>query len=890
MPSLQNILPNFISLLRQRKIDPRIFQIMAVGTYAVLAREISAFERPHEWMLLIVLWGVLLDLALGKFYFKKINFPFTPIIAGIATSLLMDSPHLWVYLAAVSFAILSKAFIAYRGRHLLNPANAGVVFSLLAFPGMVTGIPKLFNVDVSLIAVFCVVGLFVATYARVLQVALLWIASFAAFSFYRHWFGGTPLELAFLPMLAPTFFLYSFHMITDPATTPRTFGGRFVFVFAVAAIDAFVRMRFIPFSNLYALVAVSLFFHALNSFRQHDVASAWQFARKSSLWWALPLFAVLVSYRLHRENESYQNDPALHIKNPASVAEQNSSAEPSTAPMIIFQQAQGELGLKFSAIDPDVDKKLANKLRIQWVGPGITVRDFNGDGWMDLFLVNSNHSKSKSALFINQNGQGFRDEAPKWGLDRIPADLIPQAATPFDYNNDGREDLLITGPGCMHLYENQGGKFVDATEKAGLKDCSNSIVALPLDFNHDGWMDLFVGRFFSENIDLKNVRDMYYFGPDSFGQATNGGLGTLFRNDGGVFKAAPEVFTQPSRGWTWDLGLADVMDTARPVLVIGNDFGNDFYVETGAEKFTDLTEKIAQHEDRSSMTVSFGHWNNQYPQIFLTNVYIYDHKVRGNFLWQFEPRKNKLLDYQNERKTDHCGWPWGSAFADFDLNGQTDLYVANGMITRSDKISDRSRDANFFKLMTTGPIPGDAWRKGSTSVFEFIDDQKDFAGFQRDCLYMKYPNATAYENKSLDNPDIDFWDGRAVALIDYDNNGVLDIMVSTQGSEYRFLKNLTPPADNWIGFELLADPTKTMGARIKITQGREVRYHWYQNGKTGFLAFSDPRIHFGLSDGQQPVQIEIRWADGSLSELSDLQPGRYHKLKLASGNKLTQQP
>lgn len=65
------MIPDLITLLRQRKIDARIFQILAVGTYAVLAREISAFERPHEWMLIIVLWGVTLDLLLGKFVFKK---------------------------------------------------------------------------------------------------------------------------------------------------------------------------------------------------------------------------------------------------------------------------------------------------------------------------------------------------------------------------------------------------------------------------------------------------------------------------------------------------------------------------------------------------------------------------------------------------------------------------------------------------------------------------------------------------------------------------------------------------------------------------------------------------------------------------------------------------
>ncbi len=172
-----------IDFIRERRVDPRILQIMAIGSYAIIARELSAFERPHHWTLIIIVYGVCLDLLLGKFLFKKVNVPYTPIIAAIASSMLIDSPYIWVYMVSVTVAIGAKAFLTVNGRHLLNPANSGVTFCLLAFPGMMTGLPKLFNFNAPTIGVFFLIGSFVAIYARVFQTAACWLISFALFAF-----------------------------------------------------------------------------------------------------------------------------------------------------------------------------------------------------------------------------------------------------------------------------------------------------------------------------------------------------------------------------------------------------------------------------------------------------------------------------------------------------------------------------------------------------------------------------------------------------------------------------------------------------------------------------------------------------------------------------------
>ncbi|MCB0378372.1 MAG: VCBS repeat-containing protein [Bdellovibrionales bacterium] len=848
----------------QRKVDPRIFQLLAIGCYAILAPMVSTFERPHYFTMILLIYGVLLDSLIGHFFYRKVKPPYTSIIVAFACSIIMDSPHLWIYMAAMTIALLSKAFFRLHEKHILNPANAGVVMVLLMFPGLVAGVPRVFNFDFKIFTLLFLIGFLVAWYARTLQMAIFWVVGFSVFSAGRSLIYQTPLTLSFLPALAPIFVLFTFHMITDPATSPKSTRQRLLFVLLVAGLDGILRGEFIPFSNFFALFFTSM---------------AWAFASEARHWqrlsWrhpltiSIPVLAILVAYRNTRIDDLYQNA----TRSP----QQTHNGE--TLPL--FLEKQNELGIHFTSEEPSVDPQLDHQLRIQWVAPGVTIYDFNSDGWMDILLVNSNSTKSKNALYINQKGQGFVDEAEAWGLASIPEDLIPQSSVPFDYNRDGKVDLFLAGPGCSHFYENQGHSFIDKTEEVGLKHCGNSIIALPLDFNQDGWMDLFVARFFSKNIDLKNVKDLFYFGPDDFGNAHNGGFNTLYQNHQGTFKDASEIYSEKEGSWTWDIGLADIRNNGKPVLVIGNDFGDDFYVEIGPQGFREITDDIVRRDSRSSMNVSFGFWDGPYPDIILTNVYSASYVVRGNFIWQFSPDKKQLVDHQHSRQANLCGWPWGVAYGDFNLDGEQDMYMANGMITRYKFSEHNGKDENFFKAMTVGVVPPKSWAGGSLSVFQFIDDQKNFSGNQLDCIFIKDRKRQAYVNRPW---GIDTWDGRAVAIIDYDNDGRLDLLVTTQGDGTKLLQANTPQTKTWIGLDLGLAPSLTMGSTIIVKQGEQTKYHWYQNGKSGFLAYSDPRIHLGLHRSDLPVDIEIRLASGEIKTVQNLMPGQYHRLFYSDKN------
>jgi len=866
MAQISRLRSDFWSL----NIDPRLFQVLAVGTYAVMAPILSTFERPHYFVLILLAYVVALNALVGKIYYKQVRAPYSAIIIALATSLIMDSPYLGAYLFAATVAVLSKGFFTWKGKHFLNPANSGVVISLLLLPGMSAGIPRLFNFNVPTIFLFIVIGLLVSSYAGSLMIALLWILSFAFFALIRSLVFDTPMTLSFLPMLAPTFFIFTFHMITDPATTPKTTLSRFLFVFLIAGIDAFLRVEFVPFGNFYALFFVS----ALWTFKDFSIQQYRKLVFHPAVY-VIVLLAVLGYYRFQTVDDWYSKGPVFgSLVAPAEFLKEG----PENPNSQLFYQAQEQFGLNFEVTDPIVDKKLDKQLRIQWVAPGITVYDFNQDGWMDILAINTS-SEAKNALFINQQGKGFVDQAEEWGLAQIPKDLIPQSVTPFDYNRDGLIDLFFSGPGCTHLYKNLGSSFVDVSEEAGARDCGNSIVALPFDFDRDGWMDLYLARFFSGRIDLKSINNMADFGPNNMGQATNGGVNQLYRNVKGQFQPASEVHQEELGSWTWDVGVADLLDDGELVLTVGNDFGDDYYYKVGEKKFIDLTDDIAIRDSRSSMNVSYGFWNNQFPQVVLTNVLLPEFAIRGNFFWQFNPKSQRLIDYQNDRGGADCGWPWGVAFGDFNLDGELDNYMANGMVTRYTAKDNKQGDPNFFKAMTTGQVPPEAWNEGSTSVFKYIDVTKNFAANQRDCLFIKNKDKNSYENLSLLTPAIEKWDSRAVATLDLDNDGILEILVTAQGSPLKLLKSNLKDKHNWIGFNVLTDPALSMGARFKIHQNGQSSYHWYQNGKSGFLAYSDPRVHFGLKADHEPVSLEVRWRDGAVTQHGPFFPGKYYDVK-----------
>lgn len=871
---------------------PKALQAAVLCSYAIVAREIYGFERPHQTVLILLVFSVALDALLGRLLFKGWRFSPTSLVIPFATSILIDSPHLWVYLVAVTVALLSKALIRVDQRHVFNPANFGVVVMLLLASDWMTGIPGLFGSDVGASIAFFFIGLAVSIYAKTWRLSLIWLIQFLLFAFLRSQLSGVPYERLLYPMLGPTFILFTFHMITDPATVPKKFWHQFVFVLIVAAVDSYFRFNSRPYGNFFGLFFVT----ALTPLMRQSLAPRAGRRRELLVFYAAVLALAALALPTHLAHEERAAiDP---IK---SVRKQSQKEFEAKA---LFSEQSEQVGFRFQYEDPIVDQRLQKMLRLNFVAPGAAVADFNGDGFMDILIVNGRSQTSKNGLFLNNGGKGFVESAAAWGIANIPADLIPQSANVFDFNGDGRPDVFIAGPGCSRLYKNLGSAFEDVSAQSGLTDCFNSIGAVPFDFDGDGRMDLYVMRFFGPMVDLFDVGRFYAdFAPNRWYAPTNGGVNVLFRNLGNGRFARVDTSLMPDRAeWTWDAGYTDIDGDGKFELVVANDWAQDRYYRFDSGRIDDITNSIVDRDGRSGMTVSFGFWKSKYPLIYITDVFVGSFTQRGNFLWQYSPKERRLKSFAEHRGVANCAWAWGAYFGDFDLDGETDLYVANGLVTVKAAPAQNAApigspvggstggpsatpsmnpelDVNFFKFSQIRTIPTDFIKRNGKSLFDYIDTTRNFGGNQRDCLFMHDATSGTFKNQSLKEPAIDFWDGRAVAAIDYDNDGDLDFVVTTQGSPSRFFVNQTPVEQrHWVGLNLQVPATEQAGAVFKFTQGEEVYYRFGSAGKSGLLAYSDPRIHLGLKFAA-PVSLEIRWATGRISNVEHLLLNQYQNVQ-----------
>ena len=168
------------------------------------------------------------------------------------------------------------------------------------------------------------------------------------------------------------------------------------------------------------------------------------------------------------------------------------------------------------------------------MGAAVSVVDFDRDGWADIYVTNSGEG-SRNALYRNLGNGTFRDVAAEVGLAdvNLPGTGVSTGAVWGDYDNDGYEDVLLYKWGRPELFHNDGGKhFTRVTEQAGLPKWVNANTAIWFDYDRDGKLDLFLGGYYSEDVDLWHLKTTRIM-PESFEYATNGGRKYLFHNLGG---------------------------------------------------------------------------------------------------------------------------------------------------------------------------------------------------------------------------------------------------------------------------------------------------------------------------------------------------------------------
>ncbi len=534
-------------------------------------------------------------------------------------------------------------------------------------------------------------------------------------------------------------------------------------------------------------------------------------------------------------------------------------------------------GIHFVHRRPTFDKKIANiEPHVAALGASVSVGDFDGDGWPDLYFTNSRFG-APNALYHNRGDGTFEDVAANAGLADLngPGEGVSMGSVWGDFDNDGREDLLVYRYGYLALFKNiDGHHFQDVTEAAGLHRWVNCNSAIWIDYDRDGLLDLFVTSYFRSDIDLWHLtttRIMH----NSFEFATNGGRNFMFHNLGnGKFEDVTDKLGLGGSRWTLAAASADLNEDGWPDIYLANDYGpEELYLNDHGKRFVRSTAGL-ESESKSGMSVALGDvYNRGHLDVFVTNIsergYLFqNNNLRVNELTDRRPGAARFHNVADATVAD-AGWAWGAQFGDLNNDGINELFVANGFISANPKKNYwyamskiAGANARLFEDASTWPAIGDA----------------SLSGYERSRVYLNRGLAGWVDVASTVGVT-DTFDGRAVALADLSNRGALDVIVANQNQPAVLYRNRPDSANHWISLALVGTRSNrsAIGAEVVLESG-ETKQRRVVDGGMGFASQNDRRLHFGLGRNEWVDRVTIYWPSGTRQILTNPSVDQFHTI------------
>ncbi len=543
-----------------------------------------------------------------------------------------------------------------------------------------------------------------------------------------------------------------------------------------------------------------------------------------------------------------------------------------------FEEVAARSGMNFKHTSPKLDPKLDNIMPIiASMGAGVSIVDFDRDGWNDIYLTNSGEN-SKNALYHNNGNGTFTDVAAEMGVADVnrTGTGVSMGAVWGDYDNDGFEDLFLYKWGKPELFHNDAGKrFTRVTDSTGLPAWANANTAVWFDYDRDGRLDLFVGGYFREDLNLWKLENTLIM-PESFEYAKNGGSKYLFHNlGGGKFEEVSKSLGIDSNRWSLAAGAADLRGTGFPDLFIANDYGvSELYLNDNGKRFIDSGEKSGVgFAPKSGMNASFGDVLNQGKfGIYVSNISEPGILLQGNNLWMPKPNSSEL-QFENQAGNfgvEFGGWSWGAQFGDLNNDGNQDLLLTNGFIS-ADKGTNYWYD---YSKITVGNNSIIADAKNWAPIAS-----RSLAGYQSKRVWLN-DGAGHFNDVAQIVGASETFDGRAVALADLWNRGVLDVIVANQKGTVLIYKNTVDPANNWIDLELegTAANRDAIGAQVRVFWNGQQQLQEVSGG-IGFSSQNQHRLHFGLGKVVSVKKVEIRWPSGKIQVINNPDLNTTHRIK-----------
>jgi enediyne biosynthesis protein E4 len=501
----------------------------------------------------------------------------------------------------------------------------------------------------------------------------------------------------------------------------------------------------------------------------------------------------------------------------------------------------------------------SNKYLIETMGGGVALLDYDNDGRLDIFFVNGAYiadpmpegklpDKSEPKYWnrlYHQNADGtFTDVTERAGLSGMPQNYYGMGVAVGDYDNDGFEDIYVTGYGGNTLYRNNGnGTFTDVTRRAGVGAGGWSASAGFFDYDNDGKLDLFVTRYvdwtFKTNRYCGEQRPGFrsYCHPDNYDGVTN----ILYHNNGdGTFSdVSVKAGVANPKGKGLGVSFADYDGDGFTDIFVANDSVQCFlYHNNGNGTFSEvgLVAGVGYNEDGKTfagMGTDFSDFDNDgLPDIVVTDL------SNERYMMFQNNGDGTFRDVTNRSGLGSATLTfsgWSTHFFDYDNDGWKDLFVAQSHVM--DTIEKTAPNLRYLE-------PPLLLRNQGGHFAKVIAGE----AFQKS------------------------WAGRGAAFGDLDNDGDLDVIVSNVGQKTYVLRNDGGNRNNWMVIETIGKKSNRdgIGARIKIISASGATQYYTVNTAAGYLSASDKRVIAGLGNDTMAKLVEIRWPSGTVQKFENV--------------------
>ncbi len=508
----------------------------------------------------------------------------------------------------------------------------------------------------------------------------------------------------------------------------------------------------------------------------------------------------------------------------------------------VFVDVTEEAGIHFV----HTNGKTEQRYLIETMGSGAVFLDYDNDGDLDLYIVNSGYvpgtteTPSPGNVLYRNDGNGhFTDVTAASGTGDTGYGM---AAAAGDYDNDGNQDLYVANFGKDVLYHNNGdGTFTFVTESAGIHNDLWGVAVAFLDFDRGGDLDIFVVNYLAYDLSMPPST---YKGLIGYGhpRTYKGTPDVLYRNNGdGTFTDIAESagVTNPEEGRGMGVVVFDYDNDGFPDIYVTNDTSRNFlYHNNGDGTFTDESLIAGTGYDENgtaegSMGVDCGDYNKDgWLDLLIANsekATLYKNDQNGAFT------EETVGAGLSDPTLPFVGF--SPLFLDYDNDGDLDIFIANGH-------------------------PQD--------IIEQLTDQETYA--QRDQLFRNNGDGTYTEVSAMSGAYFSqAYVGRAAAAGDYDNDGDMDIFIMNSNQRAILLRNDGGGRNNWIRIKLVGTRSNRdgIGARVRLTADGDTQIAEVKSGSS-YASGSDQRLLFGLGQRTHVDGIEIRWPSGITQQIKDI--------------------